>query len=102
MNKRRTFSPDFKAERVLEVISGQRSAAEVCREHLLSPPQLSEWKSEFVQNAARLFQRDAQTDAAQVRIAELEQLVGRLTLELEAAKKVSRLLSPAPRRNGRS
>jgi transposase len=102
MNKRRTFSPEFKADRVLEVISGQRTPAEICREHLLSPQQLSEWKSDFVQNAARLFQRDTQADAAQVRIAELEQLVGRLTLELEAAKKISRLLNRTSASNGRS
>jgi hypothetical protein len=69
---------------------------------LLSPQQLSEWKNEFAQNVARLFQRDIEADASQVRIAELEQLVGSLTLELEAAKKFSRLVYSAPRRNGRS
>ena len=102
MNKRRTFSPEFKAERVLEVISGQRSAADICREQLLSPQQLSEWKTELLANATLIFQRDTHADAAQVRIGELEQLVGRLTLELEAAKKVSRLLRPAAHKNGRS
>ncbi len=102
MRKRRTFSPQFKAERALEVLTGQVSPAEICRAHQLSPQQVSEWKAEFVANAALIFQRGTDADAAQVRIAELEQLVGRLTLELEAAKKVSRLLNSASRKNGRS
>ena len=102
MKKSRSFSAEFKADRVLEVISGQRNAVDICREQLLSPQQLSEWKTEFLANAALIFERDTRADGAQVRIGELEQLVGRLTLELEAGKKVSRLLSPAARKNGRS
>ncbi len=102
MSKRRTFTPEFKAERVLEVLTGQFSQAEVCRAHQLGPQQLSEWKGEFLASAPLIFQRGTDADAAQVRIAELEQLVGRLALELEAAKKVSRLLTSPSRRNGRS
>ena len=33
MAKRRTFTPEFKAELVFEVISGVSSQAEVCRRH---------------------------------------------------------------------
>lgn len=101
MSKRRTFTPEFKAERVLEALTDQFSQAELCRAHQLSPQQLSEWKAEFLANAPLIFRRGTDADAAQVRIAELEQLVGRLTLELEAAKKVSRCSISLSRRNGR-
>jgi hypothetical protein len=37
----------------------------------------------------------------QALLAELEQMVGRLTMELEAAKKASQLLSLPSKRNGR-
>jgi hypothetical protein len=40
--------------------------------------------------------------SVQDRIAELERMVGRLTMELEVAKKVSALLPAALRRDGRS
>lgn len=70
--------------------------------HQLKPQQFSEWKAEFVANAALIFRRDHANDATQARLAELERLVGRLTLELEAAKKVSPLLSVPTTRNGRS
>ena len=102
MGKHRSFTPEFKAQVVWEVISGSRSTAEVCRQHELKPQLLSTWKAELVDNAARVFQRDEQQSGAQARSAELERLVGRLTLELDVAKKASRLLSAAPRRNGRS
>jgi transposase len=102
MGKHRTFSADFKAQVVLEVLSGSRSAAEVCRQYELKPQLLSLWKSELVSNAAKVFQRDEQQGNSQARIAELERLVGRLTLELEVAKKASTLLSAVSHRNGRS
>lgn len=101
MSKRRTFTPEFKAECVIQVLTGQVTPAELCRAHQLSPQQLSEWKAEFLTNAALIFRRGTDADAAHVRIAELEQLVGRLTLELAAAKKVWRYSTSAARRNGR-
>lgn len=102
MGKHRSFTPDFKAQVVLEVLSGSRSAAEICRQYELKPQLLSLWRSELVNHAATVFQRAEQPDHSQARIAELEQLVGRLTLELEVAKKASNLLSGASHRNGRS
>lgn len=85
--QRRQFSAEFKARVVLEVLSGQKRAAEVCREHQLKPDLLSRWKADFVTPAASVFQGDERTQRAEQRIGELERLVGRLTLELEVAKK---------------
>ena len=42
MAKRRTFTPEFKAELVLKVLSGATSQAEVCRCHHLNEYQLSQ------------------------------------------------------------
>ena len=50
MAKRRTFTPEFKAKVVVEVISGSQSAAEVCRRYSLKPQLLSRWKAEFIEN----------------------------------------------------
>jgi transposase len=100
VSKRRSFTPEFKAEIVLSVLSGQRSAMDLVREHQLKPQQISEWKAEFVANVALVFRRDSETDATLARLVELERLVGQLTPELEAAKKASRLLNAPARRNG--
>jgi len=99
--KRRNFTPGFKAQMVLELISGQRSSAELCREHLLSPSLLATWKDTVLQGLPSLFQGDEHRGLEQTRITELEQLVGRQTLELEILKKASRLLPGPADKNGR-
>ena len=99
MNHRRQFSPEFKAQVVLEVVSGARSAAEICREPQLKPDLFSKWKAQFLREAATVFARADEIDPAQARIAELERVVGRLTLELEVAKKAWPRLTSAMSRN---
>ena len=92
MAKRRSFTSEFKAEVVIEALSGQSSQAELCRKHYLSDVQLSKW-SQLLENAATLFEPiDKQTNASQQRITQLEQLVGKLTLALDIQKKASTLL----------
>lgn len=96
MTKHRVFTPEFKAQVVLEVLNGSKTAAELCRQHNLKPQLVSDWKATFLAQAATVFQSDERISQQQARIAELERLVGRLTLELEVAKKASWLLhSPA-------
>ena len=81
MAKRRNFTPEFKAEVVLEALCGQSSQAELCRKHNISDVQLSKWKRQLLENAATLFEpADKQTNASAERIAQLEQLVGKLTV----------------------
>ena len=92
--KRRNFTPEFKAEVVLEALSGKSSQAELCRRHNLSEAQLSKWKRQVLENAATLFEpADKQSDADAERIAELEQHVERLTVALDIHKKASTLLN---------
>ncbi len=87
--KRRTFTPEFKAQVVLEILSGSKSQAEVCRQHRLAPEVVARWKRHFLKNAAAVFERPAGQSSDEARIAELEQALGRKTLELEVAKKAS-------------
>jgi transposase len=101
MAARRQFSPEFKSKLVLEVLSGRRTAAEVCREYQLKDDMFSRWKAQFVANAPKLFEHEHQTDPAEARIAELERVIGRLTLELEVAKKAFRLVAGRSSKNGR-
>ena len=92
--KRRRFTAEFKAEVVLEALSGESSQAELCRRHNLSEDQLSKWKQQLVENAASLFaSTDKQSTETAERIAHLEQLVGRLTVALDIQKKASTWLS---------
>ena len=74
---------------MLEALRGESSQAEVCRRHNLSEEQVSKWKQQFLENAASLFEsRDKPSKEATERIAELEQLVGRLSVAMDIQKKV--------------
>lgn len=99
--KRRRFTPEFKAQVVLDVLTGQATPAEACRTHGLSPNLLSLWKATFLERAHTAFQTDERLADEAARIAELERLVGRLTMEREVLKKASRLLPSLARGNGR-
>ena len=101
MKKRRRFTPEFKAQVVLEVLTGVPSPAEACRKHALSPNLLTTWKATFLERAHTRFQGDEPRDEDQARIAELEQLLGRATRQIEILKKASMLLDAASTRNGR-
>lgn len=102
MSKRRTFSAEFKVQVVLELLSGRKSSAELCRQHRLSSQLLSQWKATFLERAAMVFESSEQHSQEAARIAELERLVGRLTLEVEVLKKATTSLQMAPAGNGRS
>jgi transposase-like protein len=100
--QRRSFPSDFKAQLVLELLTGNATQAELCRKHNLKPQLLVHWKATVLERLYTLFQDDPQTSQDQLRIAELEQLVGRQAYELEILKKASRMLPGLSSRDGRS
>jgi transposase len=97
---RRNFTPKFKAQVALEVISGVKSAAEACREYNLKPSVISDWKSTLMANAVNAFANPEQRSREQEKIAELERMVGQQTMELEILKKASSILNSQRRRKG--
>ena len=99
---RRSFSAEFKAQIVLQLLRGDASPAELCRKHNLKPQLLANWKAVVLEQLPTLFEGESDADRDQTRIAELEQLVGRQAYELEILKKASRLASGPATRNGRS
>ena len=101
MSKRRTFTPEFKAQVVLEELTGVKTKADICREYQLRSQVLSRWREEFLERASEIFATQPSRGDEQARIAELERMVGRLTVELEVAKKASNILTSLSTRSGR-
>ena len=99
--QRRSFASEFKAKLVLEILTGAASQAELCRKHNLKPQLLAYWKATALDHFQSLFQDDGQSSQDQLRIAELEQLVGRQAYDLEILKKASRMLPGLPSSSGR-
>lgn len=98
-NKRRNFSPEFKARVVLELISGEKGLMQASREYEIKDTVLSRWKQEFLERAAQVFEQPKVDNHSDERIAELERMVGRLTMQLDMAKKVLRY-SASPAKEG--
>lgn len=88
MAERRKFTAEFKAKVVLELISGKKGLMEASRGYEIKDTVLSRWKQEFLERAPRVFEQAKSADPQAERIAELERLVGRMTLQLDMAKKV--------------
>ena len=87
--KRSRFTPEFKAKVVLEALNVETSQAELCRHHNITEQQLSQWKHQFLENAATLFESsDKPSDASAARIAHLEKRAAKLRQALDIQKKV--------------
>ncbi len=89
--KRRQFTKEFKLQVVREVEAG-KSVAQTAREHQLHPNTIIKWRKLHQQYAERAFAGNGQTYKDEARIAELERLVGQVTMENALLKKaLSRL-----------
>ena len=86
---------------VLEELTSVRDKAEICQEYRLRPQVFTRWREEFLERAPEIFATQPSRGDEQERIAELERMVGRLTMELEAAKKASNILTSLSTRSGR-
>ncbi|TFG67825.1 MAG: transposase [Anaerolineales bacterium] len=87
--KHRIFTSEFKFQVVLEILTGEKQAVEICREHQIGESVLYRWRKEFLEKGPQIFERSQRVHAEDGRTAELERMIGKLTLELSAAKKVS-------------
>jgi transposase-like protein len=86
--KRRNFDAEFKTRVVLELLTGKKSLAEASREYNIKDTVLSRWKQEFLSKATQVFEQPQAVQEKEARIAELERMVGKLTMKVELQKKV--------------
>ena len=101
MPKRRNHSSETKARIVLEIISGSKSVREASRDYQIKDSLLYRWRDEFVEGGTRALDRGqpARHKREAAKSAELERLVGKLTMQLEIAKKASHYVRSLPLEN---
>ena len=91
--KYRKFTAQQKLELVMASLRGERSSAELCREHEISETLLRRWREQALEAAGERLgggQEGSQASEQRRRIAELERALGRKTYELEIAGKLLR------------
>lgn len=92
MKKRRTFTPEAKAEMVLRILREEEPLSQIASEYGVHPSQLSKWKVQFLQNAPVVFQNE-QKPINQLKTKHEKQLnnlyaeIGKLTSQLSWLKK---------------
>ena len=62
MAQKRTFTPEFKAKVVLEILAERKSLAQASREYGIKDSVLSRWKQEFIERSSQLFQQGPASD----------------------------------------
>ena len=94
--KQPRFSAEAKANIVLEVLRGDRSISDVCREHHISLSLFYRWKDKFMGGAIKALSPQnkglGESDGGENR--QLKQLIGELTIENQILKKTQELMSP--------
>ena len=100
MKTQRRFRPEFKRQVIEELLGGVCSPAQLLRRYEISSGLLYHRRKHYAKGA---FENPPdQTAALEERVRQLEQLVGKLTLENEFLKKaVQRSLAPV-QKNGSS
>ena len=84
--KYRKFTAQQKLELVMASLRGERSIAELCREHQISETLLRRWRDQALEAAGERLaggQERSQASEQRRRIAELERALGRKTYEAE-------------------
>lgn len=91
----RQFTGQFKFDVVMQLLKGEKTITELCREHQLKDSLVYRWRDELLARGPQVYEGAAGNSATadQARIAELERMLGRMTMELEMAKKASSLLN---------
>jgi transposase len=85
MKHRRSFAVDLKRQIVEELLSGMSTPAQLTRRYEISSGLLYHWKEQYAKG--RFNNEPSKEAALEDRVRQLEQLVGKLTLENEFLKK---------------
>lgn len=100
MKTQRRFRPEFKRQVIEELLSGISSPAQIIRRYEISSGLLYHWKQQYAKGA---FENPPdKTAALEERVRQLEQLVGKLTLENEFLKKAVQRNCEPVRKSGNS
>ena len=70
--KRKTYSADFKAKLVLELLKGDKTLNEIASKYEVLPKSLQDWKKQFLANASLVFDKSAVVKEYKEQITELE------------------------------
>lgn len=87
---RRKYSAEFKLKAVMEILKGEKTAAQLAGELEVHPLVLCDWKKHFLEVGAQIFEKPKKASKKNEEAkekAELFEQIGRLKMENERLKK---------------
>ena len=78
---RRTHSPTFKAKVALDAIGGEKTLAELAKQHDVHPNQIVDWKNQLLAGAPNVFGGERHDPA--IDIKPLHAKIGQQALEID-------------------
>lgn len=91
-NKRRTHTPAFKKQVVLELLKGEKSRTQICSEYEIHGNLADKWLKKALSEMERLFSEKDVGDEQAKLISELYKQIGQLKVESDWLKKKIGLL----------
>jgi transposase-like protein len=103
-NKRRTWTPQEKAEIVLEILREESTLAEISKKYELAQPLLSRWKAEFINNMSNVFdKKEENIEKIKKEHEEEKELlikkIGELSMDVDWLKKKQNQVTQLRKRN---
>lgn len=91
MNKRRKFTASFKTKVVLEALSERLPLHELAKKYEVHPNQISQWKSQFLDNAESVFENGSSTKSVEedfrAKEDRLLKIIGEQKVDIDFLKK---------------
>ena len=85
-NKRKQYSPEFKAKVAIEAVRGEKTTSELASQYQLHPTVINNWKRQLTEGASSLFEKGTEIaknneNNQQAQIDELYRQIGQLKVE---------------------
>ena len=84
-NKRKQYSPQFKAKVALEAVRGEKTISELASQYEVHPTMINNWKRQLLEDASNLFEKGSEAtkthETHQAQVDELYRQIGQLKVE---------------------
>lgn len=84
--KRKNWSKELKFKIVLEGLQGHATVSELCAKYEVHQSQYYTWRDQFLREGMQVFQNNdaaKREEALKKKMTKMEQVIGKLTLELK-------------------
>lgn len=88
--KRRKFSGAYKARVAIEALKERETLAELSKRFEVHPTMISKWKQEFIERSGEIFETTPPEKENEEMIERLYTKIGRLEMERDWLKKISK------------